>query len=67
MALNRVRDAVNFTLKPLQGLLQRSPVYVQIAGGQLGQGQHLLQGALDFEWIGWIFQTFLWAAWAYAP
>ena len=38
-----VRNAVDFVLKAFQRLLQRGPVYVQIAGGQVGQGQHLLQ------------------------
>ena len=48
MALNRIGDAVNLALKAFQCLLQGFPVYVQIAGGQLSQGQHLLQGVLNF-------------------
>ena len=44
---NGVRNAIDFVLKAFQRLLQRSPVYVQIAGGQAGQGQHLLQSALN--------------------
>jgi len=48
MALNRIGDAVDLALEAFQCLLQNLPVYVQIAGGQLGQGQHLFQGTLDF-------------------
>ena len=45
--LNCVRNAVNLALEAFQRLLQCGPVYVQIAGGQAGQSQHLLQGALN--------------------
>lgn len=42
-----IRNAVDFISQTIQGFLKALPVYAAVTGRQLGQKEHLVEGAVD--------------------